>query len=65
MRTPPRLSEWILCRLLEDEEREFVIGDLREMYGEEERSSGKTRADLWYRGQIVRSIPPFLSNQIF
>lgn len=65
MRTPPRFSEWILGRLLEDEEREFVIGDLREMYGEAERSSGKTRADLWYRGQIARSIPPFLSNQIF
>jgi putative ABC transport system permease protein len=64
MRIPPRFSEWILSRLLEEEEREFVIGDLREMFGEVERSSGKVRADIWYLGQIVRSIPPFLSNQI-
>ncbi len=65
MRIPPRFSEWILCRLLEEDEKEFIIGDLREMFGEAERSSGKIRANIWYWGQIARSIPPFLSNKIF
>jgi putative ABC transport system permease protein len=64
MRILSRFSEWILYHLLEEEEREFVFGDLREMFGEAERSSGKIRANIWYWGQIVRSIRSFLSNQI-
>ena len=65
MRTPPRLSEWILYHLLEKEEREFIIGDLREIYGQVRDSSGNLKAKIWYWGQIVRSIRPFLNNLIY
>jgi putative ABC transport system permease protein len=65
MRTPPRFSEWILYRLLEKEEREFIIGDLREIYGQVRYSSGNLKAKIWYWGHIIRSIRPFLFNLIY
>jgi putative ABC transport system permease protein len=65
MRTPPRFSEWILYHLLEKEEREFIIGDLREIYGQVWFSSGNLKAKIWYWGQIKRSIRPFLFNLIY
>jgi putative ABC transport system permease protein len=65
MKKPPRFSEWILYRLLEKEEREFIIGDLREIYGQVWSSSGSLQAKIWYGGQIVRSIRPFLFNLIY
>jgi len=65
MRTPPRFSEWILYHLLEKEEREFTIGDLREIYGQVFYSSGNLKAKIWYWGQIMRSIRLFLFNLIY
>jgi putative ABC transport system permease protein len=65
MRTPPRLSEWILYHLLEKEEREFIIGDLKEIYGQVWDSSGNLKAKIWYWGQIIRSIRPYLYNLIY
>ena len=65
MRTPPRFFEWILHRLLEKEEREFIIGDLREIFEQVWRSSGNLKAKIWYWGQIKRSIHPFLFNLIY
>ena len=65
MRTPPRFSEWILYHLLEKKEREFIIGDLREVYGQVWYSSGNLKAKIWYWGQIIRSIRPFLFNLIY
>ncbi len=64
MKKPPRFTEWILYRLLEKEEREFIIGDLREIYGQVYSSSGSFKAKIWYGGQIMRSIHPFLFNFI-
>jgi putative ABC transport system permease protein len=65
MRTPPRFSEWILYHLLEKEEREFIIGDLKEIYGQVWDSSGNLKAKIWYWGQIIRSIRPYLYNLIY
>jgi putative ABC transport system permease protein len=65
MRTPPRFSEWILYHLLEKEEREFISGDLREIYGQVRDSSGNLKAKIWYWGHIIRSIRPFLFNLIY
>ncbi len=65
MKRPPKFSEWILSQLLEKEEREFVIGDLKEIYGQVWDSSGNLKAKIWYWGQIIRSIRPFLFNLIY
>jgi putative ABC transport system permease protein len=65
MRTPPRFSEWLLYRFLEESEREFIIGDFREIYGQVWTSSGNLRARIWYWRQILRSVRPFLFNSIY
>jgi putative ABC transport system permease protein len=65
MRTPPKFSERILYHLLDKEEREFIIGDLREIYGQVCFSSGNLKATFWYWGQIIRCIRPFLFNLIY
>ena len=62
--TPPRFAEWILFHLLEREEREFIIGDLKEVYIQLGRSEGRLRANLWYWRQIVGSIRPFVFNLV-
>lgn len=54
--------EWILYRLIEKKEREFIIGDLRETYQQLASSSGSSKAKSWYGKQIFRSIRPFLSH---
>ncbi|MCJ7682115.1 MAG: ABC transporter permease, partial [Candidatus Aminicenantes bacterium] len=60
--TPPRFAEWILFRLLKKDEREFVIGDLNEIYAQLVISSGSFQAGAWYRRQIFRSFLPFVNN---
>lgn len=64
MKKPPRFAEWILQRLLEPSEREFIIGDLKEIYRELAESTGRIQANTWYLKQIIRSIRPFLYNLI-
>jgi len=65
MKTPSRFSERILYHLLKKEEREFIIGDLREIYGQVWLSSGNLKATIWYWDQIIRSVRPFLFNLIY
>jgi putative ABC transport system permease protein len=64
MRTPPRFAEWILIRLLEKAEREFIIGDLKEIYTQLHSSSGRLKANAWYWRQIFRSFRHFIINLI-
>jgi len=65
MRNPPGFPEWLLYHLLDEDEREFVIGDLREIFGQLCGSCGSLKAKTWYWGQIIRSARPFLLNSIY
>ena len=58
---PPVLTEWFLLQLVEKEEQEFILGDLREFYLERYRSTGLVRANLWYFFQIIKSFHKFLN----
>jgi hypothetical protein len=64
MNTPPRFAEWILTRLLEDAEQEFIIGDLEEIYTQLHSSVGSLKANAWYWRQIFRSFRRFYINLI-
>ena len=61
---PPKLAEWILCRIYPDKGEFTSVGDFREEYEEVCRSEGSFRAHLWYWKQIVKSIPCFIRNKI-
>jgi len=62
---PPRLAEWLLYYLINNEEREFVLGDLKELYLELYRSSGRLKANLWYLSQIVKSSHHFQKDSMY
>ncbi len=57
---PPFNAEYILYLLLRKEEREVVIGDLIEGYGEVLERFNKRRADLWFYKQVAGSVWPLL-----
>src|SRR4029453_18323980 len=62
--SPPRLAIWLLTRLVPQDWREFVIGDLEEEFATRaERSTISARA--WYWRQALRCLaaPPPVRSQ--
>ncbi|MFT5142501.1 MAG: putative ABC transport system permease protein [Rhodothermales bacterium] len=57
---PPRISAFILGRLLSDH-FDTSVGDFEEGFNEVASAYGPRRARWWYRGQVLRLIP----DQIF
>lgn len=57
---PPRTAQAIarLCTPLTDVDA--ILGDLAEEYAERATSGTRTRADLWYWSQVLRSALPLL-----
>jgi putative ABC transport system permease protein len=64
MKHPPKIAEWILSRIVEKNEREFILGDLKEFYFQRLKTSGYLKSVLWYWFQIVKSFHLFISNSI-
>ncbi|MFC1725378.1 ABC transporter permease [candidate division KSB1 bacterium] len=64
MKHPPKIAEWILSRLVEKDEREFILGDLKEFYLQRVKTYGYLKSVLWYWFQIVKSFHLFISNSI-
>ena len=51
---PPRWAQSLLTHMLKARDRESIPGDLLEEYREERLPlRGRTRANLWYLGQIL------------
>ncbi|MFC1725379.1 ABC transporter permease [candidate division KSB1 bacterium] len=65
MKRPPKIAEWILSRIVEKDEREFILGDLKEFYFQRLKTYGYLKSVLWYWFQIVKSFHLFISNSIF
>ena len=62
---PPRIAERILGRLLGGRNRQIVIGDFEEIYGDILEARGRAAADVWYGFQIAKSFPAFVVNAVF
>ncbi|MDH4270559.1 MAG: ABC transporter permease [Candidatus Aminicenantes bacterium] len=62
---PPRLAEWLLRRLLPDDEEDTPTGDFEESFRLLAGSKGGGRARRWYWGQVLRLAPARLSNEIY
>jgi hypothetical protein len=61
---PPFHSEYLLHLLLTKTEREALIGDLVEEYGEIVHRFGKRYANLWFYKQVAFSIWPFVRRAV-
>lgn len=64
-RKPPQIAEWLLYRILDKNDRDFVLGDFEEFYAEIRKESGALRANTWYWGQISKSIPHFIYSLFY
>jgi putative ABC transport system permease protein len=63
--SPPRLAEWILRRLLLDDEENTPAGDFEEYFRQLAAARGASRSRIWYWGQVLRLAPARLSNGIY
>jgi hypothetical protein len=63
-RRPPFNAEYVLHLLLRKDEREVVIGDLIEEYGNILERFNKHRADLWFYKQVAGSLLPLLRRAL-
>src|SRR6266404_582298 len=61
---PPFNAEYLLYLLLRKEEREVLIGDLTEDYGEVNNRFNKRRADIWFYKQVFGSVWPLLRRAL-
>ncbi|MBN1939035.1 MAG: ABC transporter permease, partial [Candidatus Aminicenantes bacterium] len=62
---PPRLAEKILGLICPDGGGFSPLGDFAEGYAEIAERRGRASADAWYAGQILKSIPGFLSTKFY
>lgn len=55
---PPAAAEYFLRLVIEEKDREIVLGDLFEKYERAIEKQGKRRADLWLYYELARSVWP-------
>jgi len=61
----PRLSEWLVRRLLPDRGAYTTLGDLAEEFQALAEEKGPFRARLWYRSQLLLAIPYRLKEGLY
>lgn len=61
---PPRLSEWLLGKILPEDYREDVTGDLCEEFRRRVRQRGPGSARRWYRLQFICFLTALLGQHI-
>ncbi|RPJ59308.1 MAG: hypothetical protein EHM12_07050, partial [Dehalococcoidia bacterium] len=64
-RTPPVAARRLLETFLDRTGREHLPGDFEEFYNERLVTGNRLRADLWYWGQLLRTIPWLIGNIIY
>jgi hypothetical protein len=57
---PPFNAEYVLFLLLRKDEREVVVGDLVEGYGQVFRRFNKRRANIWFYKEVCCSLWPLI-----
>lgn len=61
---PPELGEFALYLILSKEDREYLIGDLREEFIEVRARFGSKKASVWYYKQVLTSAWPLIRKAI-
>jgi putative ABC transport system permease protein len=62
---PSRLGLWLLSMAYGESEHFPLIGDFEEIYSEIVAERGAFSATLWYWGQLLKSLPSFISNSMY
>jgi predicted permease len=61
---PPRLFEWVGARSTDPQDRQVVLGDLAEEFGDRCVRDGPRSARRWYRRQVLASLGPNLRRRL-
>lgn len=61
---PPFNAEYVLYLFLRQAERDIVIGDLLECYGQLAQRFDKRHADIWFYKQVIGSLFPLLRGAL-
>jgi putative ABC transport system permease protein len=61
----PRIACWILQKTVSRKIRDGALGDFDEIFWGQAEEKGLFRANLWYWGQVLRSLPPFLYDSVY
>ena len=59
---PPRIAEWILNRILDENISYSASGDIEETFYTVQARYGRIKSSLWYWFQIIIFTPKFLQN---
>ncbi len=62
---PSKTPHWLLHHYLGKSDHYTLIGDFEEIYTEIAKEKGTFSAWIWYWGEIIRSIPSFVSNSVY
>jgi putative ABC transport system permease protein len=61
----PRFANWILRKTISRKIQDGALGDFDEIFWGLAEENGLFRAKLWYWGQVLRSLPPFLCDSVY
>jgi putative ABC transport system permease protein len=59
------LGVWLLSRLLNRRKNYGLFGDIEEMYNLQVEEKGRFKANLWFWGQILRTVPAYFRDAIY
>lgn len=62
---PPKIFELILKWIIDNEDRESLIGDFAEIYKYRVDVSGRVKTNIWYLSQICKLMPAIFFESIF
>jgi len=62
---PPMIADWLIKKLLSEEEYCEKSGDIEEVYKSLIRETGILKARLWYWRQVVLAVPVFLYHSFY
>lgn len=61
---PPRVAEWILRAVTRPDDRDFILGDIGELFDDVVRKRGVTAARRSYWAEVARSLPALATRRI-
>ncbi|MBO6522914.1 MAG: ABC transporter permease [Balneolaceae bacterium] len=62
---PPKIAEKLLSKLLYDDVWKTTLGDFEEQYSYLLDKEGKSKANRWYWGQILRYAPSKITHKLY
>jgi ABC-type antimicrobial peptide transport system permease subunit len=60
----PRAGEWLIKRLISEEDLPFFMGDIQEVFVDKKKEMGWFLARFWLWFQLLKTFPPILLEQI-